>query len=78
MRGDTVASNKVLNDQWQKESDAHTLADAELIKSDPKRHAGAKQAATKLAAERKQTADSLTKVAKQTVKSTPKPSGKKK
>jgi len=61
--------------QWQKESDARTLAEAERIKSDKTRHTGAKQAARTMAKEHEQETKHLSKIAgsaKQTTKSAPK------
>ena len=49
--------------QWQKESDARTLAEAERIRSDKSRLSGAKQAAKQMAKESKQETDRLSKIA---------------
>jgi len=50
--------------QWQRESDAHTLAEAESIKNAPARLKGAKTEAKKMAKEATIRANSLNKVAK--------------
>lgn len=50
--------------EWQRESDAHTLAEAEVIKKSPGRLKGAKSAATKMADEAQKKATSLRSVAK--------------
>ena len=65
--------------EWRAQDDARVLAEAEQIKRDPGRMKSAAVAATKMAAEAKKHADSMSKVAKTTVK-TPaaKTSGKKK
>ena len=60
--------------KWQEESDAHVLADAEVIKSTPKRLAGARRGAKRLAAEQSKIAATLQKVAGKKVK----PKGRKK
>lgn len=49
--------------QYQKEYDAQTLAEAEKIKSDKVRYAGAKQAAKTMVNEKKKETAALTKVA---------------
>ena len=49
--------------KWQRESDAHTLAEAETIKSTPIRLKGAKTEAKKMAKAAETTAKSLSKVA---------------
>jgi hypothetical protein len=61
---------KVSNDakQWQRESDARTLAEAETIKSDPKRFGGAKKEAVKLQGEHQKQAQALSKIVKTPVK----------
>ena len=56
------------NNNWMHESDAHTLAEAAAIQSDPKRHGNAKKAAIKLAAEKMRLAKSMQTVAKKPVK----------
>lgn len=48
--------------EWQQESDAHTLAEAEVVKKDPARLKGAKTAAVKMAKEQQARADALSKV----------------
>ena len=65
--------------EWAAQDDARTLAQAEQIKKDPNRMKSAAVAATKMAAEAKKHADSMSKVAKTTVKtSTAKTTVKKK
>lgn len=49
--------------QWQRESDAHTLAEAETIKNTPARLKGAQKEARKMAKAAETTAKSLSKVA---------------
>ena len=51
------------NRKWQQESDAHTLAEAEKIKSDKNRLGGAKKAAQRMAVDAQKSATSLKKVA---------------
>ena len=59
--------------QWQKESDAHTLAEAERIKADPARMKGAKTAAKKMVTEKQKEVHHMAKVAgKQPAKTTKK------
>ncbi len=55
------------NKRWQRESDAHTLAEAEAIKADKARLAGAAQAAKKMADDRLKSAKEFTKVANKVV-----------
>lgn len=50
--------------QWQKESDAHTLAEAERIKSDPARMKGAQTAAKKMVTEKQKEVKHMEKIAK--------------
>ncbi len=45
--------------KWQAESDANTLAEAGIIRTDRGRMAGAKKAAKRMAAEQKKRADNL-------------------
>ena len=49
--------------QWQAESDARTLAEAERIKSDKKRSGSASKAATRMAVEAQKEATSMKKIA---------------
>ena len=50
--------------KWQEESDANTLAEAQVILSNRKRSKGARTAAKRLAEEQQKRATSLKKVAK--------------
>lgn len=58
--------------QWQKESDARTLAEAEKIKTDPNRLKGAQAAAKKMSTEIKKEAKSMEKVASKSTRTTSK------
>ncbi|RLC88890.1 MAG: hypothetical protein DRJ03_01225 [Chloroflexi bacterium] len=49
--------------KWRAESDAHSLAEAERIKLDPKRLSAAKKAAARLLAEEQKRATAMRKVA---------------
>jgi hypothetical protein len=49
--------------QWQKESDAHTLAEAERIKADPTRMKGAQTAAKKILTEKQKEVNQMAKIA---------------
>lgn len=51
--------------KWQRESDAHTLAEAQVIKTDKKRHKGAVSEAKVMAKEQQRRARALNNVAKQ-------------
>lgn len=53
----------IMESDWRAESDAETLVQAEEIKSDKIRFAKAQNAAAKMAAERKERVDMLSKVA---------------
>jgi hypothetical protein len=65
--------------KWEAESDAHTLAEAETIKSDKGRTSRAKNAAGRMAKEQQVRANAMTKVAgKPTVRSNTKIPGVKK
>ena len=55
--------NQKSEEEWQAESDAHTLAEAELIKGDEKRHGKAQEAAKRLADEAQERAFSMKKIA---------------
>lgn len=57
--------------QWQRESDARTLAEAETIKKTPTRLKGAKAAANKMAKAKEVEAKSLKKVAGRAPRKTP-------
>jgi len=50
--------------RWQAESDAHTLAESEVIKGDPTRLEAAQKAAEEMAKEQRARADSMSAVAK--------------
>ena len=50
--------------RWQAESDAHSLADAIVIKKTPSRLKAAKKAAKEMAAEKRKEAEAMTKIAK--------------
>ena len=54
--------------QWQRESDAHTLAEAETIKKTPSRLKGAKTEAKKMAKVAETKAKSLNRVAGKTTR----------
>lgn len=60
-----MASAKISNEEkdWQAESDARTLAEANVILSDEKRLNSAKKAATRLAKEQAASLEGLLKVA---------------
>ena len=63
-------SNTIKSDaQWQKESDARTLAEAERIKSDPTRMKGATSAAKKMVTEQQKEVKHLEKIAKPAARS---------
>ncbi len=62
-------------DDWEAESDAHTLAQAEAIKADKRRMGRAAKAAKKLADEQAEKAKAMKKIAR---KSPPKKAGKRK
>jgi hypothetical protein len=66
--------SKLSTIDWTHESDAHTLAEATAIQTDPKRHANAKRAAGKLATEKLTMGKTMMKIANKAIKST---SGKK-
>jgi hypothetical protein len=56
--------NKIkTNADWQKESDARTLAEAERIKSEPSRLKGAQAAAKRMLSEQQKEAQALSKIA---------------
>ena len=55
----TIASEK----RWQEESDASTLAQAEVILNDPERLAAAKRAAKRLAQQQEKEAEAMTRIA---------------
>lgn len=50
--------------KWQAQSDARTLAEAEVIKGDPERLKAAQEAAVKLAEESREEAEGMSMVAK--------------
>jgi len=52
-----------MDEKYQAEWDAQSLADAEKIKSDPKRYANAQHAAVRLAEEEREKAKAMSKVA---------------
>jgi hypothetical protein len=49
--------------KWRQESDAKTLAEAEVIKSTPSRLSGAKKAAKRIAEEERKQAEAMTRIA---------------
>lgn len=51
--------------KWQRESDAHTLAEAQVIKKDKTRHKGAVKEAKVMARKQQRQAQALNNVAKQ-------------
>lgn len=55
MRGDSISSDK----DWQAESDARTLVEANRIRKDPKRFAAAKKAAQRKLDEAKKDAATI-------------------
>jgi len=54
---------EVIDEKYQSEWDAQSLAEAEKIKNDPKRYEKAQQAAVRLAEEEREKAKAMTKVA---------------
>jgi hypothetical protein len=60
MKGVTAVKSEK---DWKAENDANTIAEAEAIKADKERLAGAKKAAAKMAKEQRARADGLTKLA---------------
>lgn len=59
-----LMSNNKIDQQWQREGDARTLAQAEEIKANRSRMAGAKKEAAKMAKEKTAQAARLKRVAK--------------
>lgn len=55
--------NRKTEADWKAESDAHTLAEAEVIKADEKRHASAKEAGERLATEARKRAEAMERIA---------------
>jgi len=58
----------VQDKKWRAESDAHTLAEAEVIKSDRTRLGAAKREAKSMVTERQEQLNSIKKIAKTTVR----------
>lgn len=60
-----MSEPKITEDEkkWRAESDARTLAEAEVIKADPKRMQAASESAKRLADEEKTREDAMKKVA---------------
>jgi Mn-dependent DtxR family transcriptional regulator len=64
----TSMTNKEREEKWKAEDDARTLAEAEVIKGDGKRHAKAKEAGERLAKEAHERAEAMERIAKSKMK----------
>ena len=75
MLGDTSKPRNAEERKWMAESDARTLAEADVIKKDPERLKAASERAAVMAEEQQKAAKAISKVAKLSYKNTKKESG---